>query len=423
MPPSPKGHDRHAALLDPYGIYGTRTAHRLRNMRRRQRVQQVILGLILIALVALGIYTWQTHRVPSLAATASWPLTVSPTAPPVWDASHHTLLIPTEDGQIMAVWPQSHPLRTQIWLKTDFPIHVSPVLGQKYFYVGTENGTLYAIERGTGKMAWWYRSGASITTQPHLLGNLLFCGNDDGWLAALRAKDGSLVWRRKLPSPIGDGLATVTTPSKMVIAPLIGNAVHNGGLWALDVNNGMVKWKFPAASRANAQQVTPPVAALIDWQTRLFCANDTGALMNLQAATGTYNGKGGGWKIYFPSQRQANARLLLRLPPLIDASASRPRLFICGNDDVVRCVDVHSSRLLWKWQAPAQVLQLLRTADGRILPVCRGSVSYLLNADTGEVGARIRGTSSSFQTMLTRDTSIWALHQDGTLQHFSLSNP
>jgi len=392
-------------------------------MRRRQRAQQVILAFILIGLVALGIYTWQFHRVPSLAAQGIWPLGISPTASPAWDAPHHTLLVPTQDGQIVAVWPDSHPLRKQIWLETDFPIHTSPVLGKKYFYVGSENGTLYALERGTGKMAWWYRSGAAITTQPRLLGNLLFCGNDDGWLVALRAKDGSLVWRRKLPSAIGSGLATFTTPTKLVVAPLIGNAVHNGGVWALDVNNGIVKWKFPAASRANAQQATPPIAALIDWQTRVFCANDTGALINLQGSNGKYDGKEGGWKIYFPSQREATTRLLLRLPPVLDANSSKPHLFICGNDDVVRCVDVHSSRVLWKWQAPAQVLQLLRTSDGRILVTCRDTVSYLLNPDTGSINVRIKGNSSPFQTMLSIGASIWALHADGTLQYFSLSNP
>jgi outer membrane protein assembly factor BamB len=420
---SPKGRDHAAALIDPYGIYGTRTAHRLRNMRRRQRAQQFILVLIILGIIALGIYSWRMHRIPALKPKGIWPLLISPSATPAWDAQYQTLLIPTKDGQVAAAWPMARPVRSQIWLETDFPLRGTPVLGEKYFYVGSENGTLYALERGSGKLIWQYHSGASITTQPQLSGNLIFCGNDGGWLAALRADSGELVWKRRLPAAIGDGLAVISQPSKVVLVPLTDGAAWRGGVWAFNANNGLIQWKFPANGAVNAQQITAPVAAVINGKTHVFCANDTGALINLNAASGKYDGGNDGWKIYLSAANAENARLLLRRPPLPDNTLSPTRLYLAGNDDAVRCVDIYNGRLLWKWQAPAMIIGNPQLAQGQLLVPCRGMVSYLLNAANGQENARITGTRTPFAAMLNVDNSLWALDANGTLLRYQLSNP
>ncbi len=419
----PKSRNHGVALIDPYGIYGTRTAARLRNMRRRRRAQQVILGLIVLVLIGFGIYSLRTHRIPTIKSNASWSLLVSPSATPAWDSEDQNLLIPTRDGQIVASWPFAHPAHSRILLETDFPIHGTPVLGEKYFYTGSENGALYAVDRETGKLIWQYNSGASISTQPQVLGNLIFCGNDDGWLFCLRTKNGKLVWKRKLPSAIGNGLATVSEPSKLVLAPLTDGAAQRGGVWALDANNGLVKWKFPAKGVTNAQQITPPVTADIDGKTRVFCANDTGALINLNAANGKYGGSDDGWKVYFQNEKDSASRLLLRQPPLLEPQTSPTRLYLTGNDDVVRCVDIYNGRLLWKWQSPTIITGNVQLAEGQLLIPCRGSVSYLLNTNTGDVDATLAGSKFPFVSMLRVAQHVWAIDSNGTLSRFSLSNP
>lgn len=419
MSNSSKSRDHHA-LIDPYGIYGTRTAQRLRNMRRRQRAQQFILTLIVLGLIVVGIYSWRTHRIPTIKASAVWPLWISPSATPAWDPQYQNLLIPTRDGQIIAAWPLAHPVHSRILLETDFPIHATPVMDEKYFYVGSENGVLYALERGTGKLLWQYNSGASISTQPQLLGNLIFCGNDAGQLVCLRTANGKPVWKRKLPSAIGNGLAAVSNPAKLVLAPLTDGGAQRGGVWALDANNGQVKWKFPAAGITNAQQITAPVTIDIDGKTRVFCANDTGALINLNAANGKYGGSDDGWKVYF---HNAASHVLLRQPPLLERQSSPTRLYIYGNDDVVRCVDIYNGHILWRWKAPAMITGNLHILNGQVLVSCRGTVSYLLNANTGEETTMLRRQSYPVVSMVNVDNIVWALDSNGTLLSYKLSNP
>lgn len=420
MSTPPKDHKHDAALIDPYGIYGTRTAHRLRNRRRRQQAQQVILGLIILGLIAVGIYSWRTRRIPTLKASASWPLLISPSAPPAWDSQYQNMLIPTKDGQIVAVWPLAHPVHSRILIETDFPIHSTPVLDDKYLYTGSESGVLYAMDRATGKLIWQYNSGASISTQPQILGNLIFCGNDAGWLFCLRTKNGKLVWKRQLPSAIGNGLATVASPDKLVLAPLTDGAAQRGGVWALDANNGLIKWKFPVKGITNAQQITPPVTADIAGKTRVFCANDTGALINLNAANGKYGDSDDGWKVYFQHAANPTSQLMLRQPPLPEPQPSPTRLYISGNDDAVRCVDIYNGRILWKWQAPAVIDGNIQFVKRQLLVTCRGSVSYLLSSNTGEVDAKLARSSYPFAFMLNVDNNIWALDSNGNLLKYDL---
>jgi outer membrane protein assembly factor BamB len=417
----PKARDHGTALIDPYGIYGTRTANRLRNMRRRQRLQQYVLTLIILGLVGLGVYSWRTHRIPTLKSSANWSLLVSPSATPAWDPQYQNLLIPTRDGQIVATWPLSRPVHSRILLETDFPLHGTPVLDEKYFYTGSENGSLYALDRQTGQLIWQYNSGAAISTQPQVLGNLVFCGNDAGWLFCLRTDKGQIGWKRKLPSSIGDGLATVSIPTKLVLAPLTDGAAQRGGVWALDANTGIVKWKFPENGITNAQQISPPVTIDIDGRTRVICANDTGALINLNAANGKYAGSDDGWKVYFQNETHPASRVMFRSPPLFEPQSSPTRLYINGNDDVVRCVDIYNGHLLWKWRAPAIITGSMQLAGGQIVVPCRGAVSYLLNMNTGDVDATLTGTKFPIVSLLRVDQNIWAVDNRGTLSRYSLS--
>ncbi|MEO6907094.1 MAG: PQQ-binding-like beta-propeller repeat protein [Abditibacteriaceae bacterium] len=423
MPHLPNNRNHAGALLDPYGIYGTRTANRLRSMRRRRRAQQFILALIVLGLIVLGIYSWQTHRIPTLKASGKWSLFISPSATPAWDPQFQDLLIPTNDGQIVATWPLARPMHSRILLETDFPIRNTPVLDEKYFYTGSENGVLYALDRGTGKLIWQYNSGASISTQPQVLRNIIFCGNDEGWLFCLRTNNGKLVWKRKLPSAIGNGLAVVMNPSKLVLAPLADGAAQHGGVWAMDANNGLIKWKFPVRGITNAQQITPPVTVNINGNTRVFCANDTGTLINLNALNGKYGGNDDGWKVYFQNQANPSSQLMLRQPPIFEQQPSPTRLYLVGNDDAVRCVDIYSGHELWEWHSPTMVRKNIQLVNGQLLVTCQGSVSYLLNNNTGEVDATLRGTHFSFASMISVDNHIWAIDNNGTMLRYPLSNP
>ncbi len=61
-------------------------------------------------------------------------------------------------------------------------------------YVGTDSGTVYALDASTGAVRWSKSSSASITVSPALSNGVLYVGTSTGTLAALSAADGTEQW-------------------------------------------------------------------------------------------------------------------------------------------------------------------------------------------------------------------------------------
>src|SRR5690349_9492788 len=104
---SPSGSRSSGALLDPYGIYGTRTATRLRDSRRRRQSQSIFLLLALIVAAAVAVAAVKTRRIATTRATSEQQLVMPVMVAPVWiEPSSKTpgaLLIAGEDGRLIKV--------------------------------------------------------------------------------------------------------------------------------------------------------------------------------------------------------------------------------------------------------------------------------------------------------------------------------
>ena len=67
--------------------------------------------------------------------------------------------------------------------------------GGKVFVSSVGQQTLYALEAGSGKVAWRHHAGWKIDSSPTLHGGAVLFGCADGWVTCLRAEDGALAWR------------------------------------------------------------------------------------------------------------------------------------------------------------------------------------------------------------------------------------
>jgi hypothetical protein len=68
-------------------------------------------------------------------------------------------------------------------------VWASPSVDAERVYVGEGDGTLYALDKRTGKEAWRWRAGARILSSAALRGGRLFVGSDDGSVYALNAAE------------------------------------------------------------------------------------------------------------------------------------------------------------------------------------------------------------------------------------------
>ncbi|HUT28484.1 MAG TPA: PQQ-binding-like beta-propeller repeat protein [Sedimentisphaerales bacterium] len=133
------------------------------------------------------------------------------------------------------------------------PIISSPTVGPDgTVFVGTEAGRLYAVDMA-GDVRWTHDAEGFIYSSPAVSpdGNSVYVGSKEGVLYAL-AQDGSEQWRFEL---YGSGVID----GSILASPAIGadGTVYIGGLYdpnlyALDANDGSVKWACNFEYPANA---------------------------------------------------------------------------------------------------------------------------------------------------------------------------
>ncbi|HEX8235670.1 MAG TPA: PQQ-binding-like beta-propeller repeat protein [Abditibacteriaceae bacterium] len=455
---------RSKPLLDPHGIYGTRTAYRVRAAQRRQTIQYLCaFGVLLFG--AGAFLSWL--RAPRIAnASAQWSrsLNTLPSAAPVAASSGDAtwILVPTESGKLITLNAASG--EPGAVFTTTFPLRGEPVVSGGQAFVPGEDGALFAIDWPSGKALWSYRTASSMSARPALLRiplptaqsnqtvattpvadvsspgtqqlrRVVVVGNDGGEIIALDAGQGKPLWRRKVDAAVGGALVAVTstrvagadTPP-LVLVPLMGGLGTRGGLLCLDARNGHVLWRADLrAAHLAAPAVGKPSAN--GAESRVFAVGDDGAVFSLDLRTGRR--ERGGWKTFMRPLPglAADGAVVLRAEPLLKTYSWGTRLFVGGNDGGVRCLDARSGQVLWTFDAGAPVRCRLRslrlqdgTANARDLLVIGNDSSALLAVDarTGDLAGRFpTGGKASFSPVVAGN-QLLNVADNGQVEAFRL---
>ncbi len=117
--------------------------------------------------------------------------------------------------------------------------------GTVYFVSG--NNVLTALEIATGKMLWVYtrRDPSMISirggSQPKVVGDMLYVGFSDGFLVALKASSGALVW--EVPLNRNKRFRDVDA-HPVVVDDRIYVSSYDGALYCLNRADGRVIWNY-----------------------------------------------------------------------------------------------------------------------------------------------------------------------------------
>jgi outer membrane protein assembly factor BamB len=466
------------APLDPYGIYGTRTQARLRASRRRRQTQNLLLVLIVVAIVAVvfALSRWRREKtdVAPLRIETGTAMEVAPLFAPAVKTDGAALLIINRDGILLRYddiensqnnGAQSAARKT-VLLRDDFPLHTPLLAGDKLF-VPSESGVLTALLWREKRVLWRKKFDDALTAQPvafviarpapspvpappvsndatdatksvsaapartapaPALRQVVTAASDAGLILAIDVGSGQVLWRARMPAPIGNGLTTVEANGRArILVPLLGGTAMRGGVWCLDGASGKVLWRFPKDARAEAIQFAPPLADLPG--NRAYFGNDLGAVFALNLTTGNHDAKKQiGWKSFVaPDDEDAKTAVLLRAAPLLMDSPNKQNklLLLGGNDGEVRALLAGTGSTLWRYRTNAPIISLLSVKAGgepdRVLVVNRSSQLVLLDAQTGRVMRRLSGRSETFVGAAVSDRYIFAATQNGAIHRFTLT--
>lgn len=175
-------------------------------------------------------------------------------AAPAVDTRYGDVFLASEDGVVHALRGRTGEVR---WKETaGGPVRRAPVLTEDVVYVVTEDDKVAALSREDGEVLWSYDREVDVeyAIAGHagllLWDGKLVTGFTDGAVVALDATDGSLLWER--PTSLdyeADESESVrffdvdTTPVRSGDTLYV--ASFSTGLYALDANNGSVRWRLP----------------------------------------------------------------------------------------------------------------------------------------------------------------------------------
>jgi hypothetical protein len=139
--------------------------------------------------------------------------------------------------------------------------------GERVYLTDPDAHAVYALDAGTGKPAWTYIADGPVDGPPALAQGCCVFGSGDGWLYVLRAKEGALVWKRRLArGPLqrphyGQVQAAWPVSASVLLGKKEGghtlvakagwypHGKQSNWVYGLDLASGEVLWASPDGSR------------------------------------------------------------------------------------------------------------------------------------------------------------------------------
>jgi len=167
-------------------------------------------------------------------------------------------------------------------VQTNGPVRSSPVIAGANIYIGSGDGSVYAIAARTGVVRWRHETGAAVASTPAVANGLVFVNGNDGRFRAVRASDGRLAWSfatgAAVPLKWGYESGEIYTSSPAVEGQVVVFGSQDGHVYALDIRTGRERWRFRAGGRVYA---SPAVAA-----GTVYAADQAGSVFALSLTSG-----------------------------------------------------------------------------------------------------------------------------------------
>jgi outer membrane protein assembly factor BamB len=165
---------------------------------------------------------------------------------PRYVAQSDTVFVGSDDGGMYALAAADG---TERWVyHTRAPIASQPVYADDTIYFTTGENRIYAVGASDGKWKWQYDREApeSFTIRgypgPLVIGNRVYVGFSDGYLACLSAQGGDVMWARSLAGDATRFMDVDATP--LYYRDTIFVSSYSTGVYALDPKDGSTRWRF-----------------------------------------------------------------------------------------------------------------------------------------------------------------------------------
>ena len=236
------------------------------------------------------------------------------------------------EGWLSAMWqsPKDRWTDQVIWQKKlNELVTAGPVIHQQTLYFGTNKGSLYALDKVSGRLLWQKQLSSEVIAPPVIHQGRLFTRTVDGKLYALNAQTGAQIWEVEhlLPNLSLRGAAPVTvTDDRLFIG------WESGEVEALSPASGARLWTqriLTPQGRTDLERMVDLQAKLVLHQGRLIVLGYHGKLEALNPKTGLPY-----WVKNVSGYRS----------PLVNDQG----IFLVTDQDIVQSYDLQTGALRWQ---------------------------------------------------------------------------
>lgn len=157
------------------------------------------------------------------------------------------LYLGTSDGILLALDAQTG---LEKWrYQSRGPISQTPVTTSELVLFSNEADQVVAVDAVSGKFKWQYKTETpeEYTLRGHagvaVDGELIYTGFSNGTMVALRRDTGSVAWSTSLKAEADRFMDVDATP--LVIGDRVYASSSSGGVYALDKTTGLIRWRVP----------------------------------------------------------------------------------------------------------------------------------------------------------------------------------
>jgi len=294
----------------------------------------------------------------------------------------------SQDGTLYAVDLVAGKARWQY--KTSGPVgESSPCVRDGIVYLGDLNGVLHAVDLSTGKARWVFKADDEIKSSPNWYQDRVYFGSYDQHLYCLSADTGKLIWKFRTEGPVH------CTPS------VESSRVFIAGCDEL----------FRVIDAATGKQ-------LITLSLNAY-AGASAAIRDNHAYVGTFGNEVLAFDLSKRALRWSYQHPTRSFPFYSSAAVTADRVVLGGRDKMVHCLDRASGKSLWAFSTRARVESSPLIAANRVFVGSNDGNLYELDLASGKkvwefaAGAPLSASPAAAQGSLVIGS------QDGALYCFA----
>lgn len=287
-------------------------------------------------------------------------------------------------------------LRLAWKFRTGDEVNSSAAIDSGRVFIGSNDGSVYALDLYTGGKIWSYKTGDVVEAPPCVVDDKVFVGSSDGFMYALDATDGGLKWKYETGGQIL-GSANWTRVDNGKILLIFGS--YDGKVYCVDARTGLGEWEYETDNYINGTPAIGDdkvVAGGCDAQIHIINLKDgkrikqidggayiaaSGAILKGQVYIGNYDG-------VFQRADIDSGRIVWKYTrrdsPFFSSPAIGERAVVFGGrDNQLHCVGCDDGKLHWTFGALAEVDSSPVICGDKVVVGSEDGRLYLINLSDG----------------------------------------